>query len=76
MNRKPTDDDVAIGRAIKRWRLFRGFTQMQLGDALGVEFQQIQKYENGVNRVPAARLWRISRIMGIRIDSFFGECHG
>jgi transcriptional regulator with XRE-family HTH domain len=47
-------------------------SQQQLGDALGVSFQQIQKYEKGVNRVGASRLEEIARVLSVPISFFFG----
>lgn len=47
-------------------------TQQQLADAVGIKFQQIQKYETGMNRVSASRLWDISRAMDVPITFFFG----
>ena len=46
-------------------------TQQQLADAVGIKFQQIQKYETGMNRVSASRLWDIARTLGVSIDFFF-----
>ncbi len=46
-------------------------TQQQLADKVGIKFQQIQKYETGMNRVSASRLWDIAAAMGVKIDFFF-----
>ena len=46
-------------------------TQQQLGDAVGIKFQQIQKYETGMNRVSASRLWDIARALDVPISFFF-----
>ena len=48
-----------------------GMTQQQLGDAVGIKFQQIQKYETGTNRVSASRLWDIGRVLDVPISFFF-----
>lgn len=47
-------------------------TQQQLADAIGIRFQQIQKYESGANRISAARLWSIARAMGVPVSFFYG----
>lgn len=57
--------DRAIGHQLRRYRQLRGLSQAGLGHAIGVSFQQIQKYENGVNRITAARLVLLSRALGL-----------
>jgi transcriptional regulator with XRE-family HTH domain len=54
--RKPDPIDVHVGANIRIFRLAKGFSQTALGDAVGVTFQQIQKYESGANRVSSSRL--------------------
>lgn len=54
----------------------RGLSQTELGVALGVSFQQIQKYEKGSNRVGSGRLWRMSRALGVPITYFFEGLEG
>lgn len=63
--------DVQVGANIKTARQQRGITQKALGDALGLTFQQVQKYENGKNRVGAGRLRQISDILGIKPEQLF-----
>ncbi len=46
-------------------------TQQQLGDKVGIKFQQIQKYETGMNRVSASRLWNIAEALGVQVSFFF-----
>ena len=58
--------DVEVGLNLRRARLLRKLSQTQLGDALGISFQQIQKYERGVNRLSTSMLIRASRFLGIR----------
>jgi transcriptional regulator with XRE-family HTH domain len=48
-----------------------GMTQQQLGDIVGIKFQQIQKYETGMNRISASRLWDIAQALGVSISFFF-----
>ena len=63
--------DVHVGQRIRHRRWTIGMTQQQLADAVGIKFQQIQKYETGMNRVSASRLWDISRAMEVPITFFF-----
>ena len=65
--------DRAIGRRIKTYRIALGMSQERLANLLGLTFQQVQKYEKGVNRVSAARLLDLSRLFGIAISSFYEE---
>jgi transcriptional regulator with XRE-family HTH domain len=53
-----------------------GMTQQQLGEAVGIKFQQIQKYETGMNRVSASRLWDIAHAMDVSISFFFEGLEG
>lgn len=67
--------DAHIGSRVRLRRLTAGITQEQLGTALGVTFQQVQKYEKGTNRIGAGRLYRISRILGVPVSYFYdGLC--
>ncbi|MHA3915352.1 helix-turn-helix domain-containing protein [Halovulum sp. GXIMD14793] len=63
--------DVHVGKRIRHRRWMLGMTQQQLGDAVGIKFQQIQKYETGMNRVSASRLWDIARALDTSISFFF-----
>jgi transcriptional regulator with XRE-family HTH domain len=58
--------DVDVGLNLRRLRLARGYSQTELGDALGVSFQQVQKYERGVNRVSASMLVKAARFLGVQ----------
>lgn len=68
--------DVHVGKRIRHRRWMVGMTQQQLADSVGIKFQQIQKYETGMNRVSASRLWDIARTLGVRIDFFFQGIDG
>jgi transcriptional regulator with XRE-family HTH domain len=70
-NRRPTSADVQIGESIRVHRLIMGMSQSDLARRLGVSFQQVQKYEKGVNRVGAGRLPQIARIFDIPISALF-----
>ncbi|GAB4270948.1 MAG: helix-turn-helix transcriptional regulator [Pararhodobacter sp.] len=63
--------DVHVGKRIRHRRWMVGMTQQQLADSVGIKFQQIQKYETGMNRVSASRLWDIARTLGVPISFFF-----
>ncbi len=63
--------DVHVGKRIRHRRWMNGTTQQQLGEAVGIKFQQIQKYETGMNRVSASRLWDISKVLNVEISFFF-----
>jgi transcriptional regulator with XRE-family HTH domain len=61
----PDQIDVEVGLNLRRMRLARGFSQTELGNALGVSFQQIQKYERGANRLSASMLVKAARFLAI-----------
>lgn len=63
--------DVHVGKRIRHRRWMVGMTQQQLGDIVGIKFQQIQKYETGMNRVSASRLWDIAKALQVSISFFF-----
>src|ERR1700743_2934162 len=63
--------DAQVGNRVRIRRMLIGMSQERLGDLLDLTFQQIQKYEKGVNRIGAGRLFEISRILGVPIDFFY-----
>ena len=63
--------DTQVGNRVRIRRMLIGMSQEKLGDLLGLTFQQVQKYEKGVNRIGAGRLYEISRILGVPIDFFY-----
>ena len=63
--------NIQIGSRIKRRRKLLGLTQKELGESVGVRFQQIQKYETGENNVSAARLYRLAQALDVEIEYFF-----
>lgn len=69
--RRPNSADIQIGESIRAHRLIVGMSQGDLGRRLGVSFQQIQKYEKGMNRVGAGRLPQIAKIFGIPVGALF-----
>ncbi|MFL6799066.1 MAG: helix-turn-helix domain-containing protein [Xanthobacteraceae bacterium] len=68
--------DREIGRRLKMRRLHVGMSQGKLADALGLTFQQIQKYEKGVNRVGGGRLQEVARILDVPVSFFFDDIVG
>ena len=67
----PNPTDVQVGARVRQRRVQLGLSQEKLGEALGLTFQQVQKYERGANRVGASRLWDISRILGVPVSYFY-----
>lgn len=63
--------DVHVGKRIRQRRWMNGTTQQQLAEAVGIKFQQIQKYETGMNRVSASRLWDIAHVLAVPVSFFF-----
>ncbi|MEM5476744.1 helix-turn-helix transcriptional regulator [Pacificibacter sp. AS14] len=63
--------DVHVGKRVRHRRWMVGMTQQQLAEKVGIKFQQIQKYETGMNRVSASRLWDISEALGVPVAFFF-----
>jgi transcriptional regulator with XRE-family HTH domain len=70
-HRGPDAVDKLVGRNIRVLRLAKGLSQTELADALGVTFQQVQKYEKGTNRVGSGRLLKVSAVLGVKITDFF-----
>jgi transcriptional regulator with XRE-family HTH domain len=68
----PDPIDVYVGDRVRARRKKQGFTQDELGDAVGVSFQQIQKYESGMNRISASKLYKMAKLLKVlEIDYFF-----
>ena len=63
--------DAHVGKRIRHRRWMVGMTQQQLADRVGIKFQQIQKYETGMNRVSASRLWDIAQAVEVPVSFFF-----
>src|SRR6201989_2009942 len=68
--------DAQVGNRVRIRRMLIGMSQEKLGDLLGLTFQQVQKYEKGVNRIGAGRLFEVSRILGVPIDFFYEGVSG
>jgi transcriptional regulator with XRE-family HTH domain len=67
----PHPVDVYVGKRLRMRRTMLGMSQEALGRAIGVTFQQVQKYERGVNRIGASRLYEFSRILNVPVDFFY-----
>ncbi len=71
--RSPNATDTEVGESIRAHRLIAGMSQTDLANKLGVSFQQVQKYEKGVNRVGAGRLPEIAEIFNVPIGALFND---
>ncbi len=67
----PNPVDVHVGKRIRERRVSLGMSQTDLGEYLGLTFQQIQKYERGANRISASRLWALSDFFKVSVEWFF-----
>jgi|SRR5580704_6481288 transcriptional regulator with XRE-family HTH domain len=71
--RRPDHRDTEVGRRVRTQRLTKGVSQTELGTKIGVTFQQVQKYENGRNRIGAGRLSRIAEVLEVPASFFFPD---
>lgn len=69
----PSPVDIHVGSRVRLRRTLLGMSQEKLGNAVGLTFQQIQKYERGANRIGASRLYDMSRILDVPVQFFFDE---
>ncbi|MCP4393101.1 MAG: helix-turn-helix domain-containing protein [Alphaproteobacteria bacterium] len=69
----PNPIDIHVGERVRLRRTLLGLSQEKLGQAIGLTFQQIQKYERGLNRIGASRLWSISKVLDVPVNFFFEE---
>ena len=65
--------DVEIGERLKQARVTARLSQTELGTHLGISFQQVQKYEKGINRISSGRLYKVARVLGVKITYFFDD---
>ncbi|MDG2242601.1 MAG: helix-turn-helix transcriptional regulator [Rhodospirillaceae bacterium] len=70
---KPNPVDVYVGSRVRLRRTLLGLSQEKLGEAIGLTFQQVQKYERGANRIGASRLWDLSRVLDCPVSYFFED---
>ncbi len=73
---RPNPVDVHVGARVRLRRTLLGMSQEKLGDAIGLTFQQVQKYERGANRIGSSRLFDLSRVLDVPIAFFFDEMPG
>lgn len=76
IKKTPNPIDKHVGSRVRMRRVLIGMSQEKLGDALGITFQQIQKYEKGTNRIGASRMQQISTVMGVPVSYFFEDAPG
>jgi transcriptional regulator with XRE-family HTH domain len=69
----PNPTDIHVGSRVRLRRTLLGMSQEKLGEAIGLTFQQVQKYERGANRVGASRLYDLSRVLDVPVSFFFEE---
>jgi transcriptional regulator with XRE-family HTH domain len=72
----PHPVDVHVGKRLRLRRIILGMSQESIGTAIGVTFQQVQKYERGVNRMGSSRLFEFSKILSVPVSYFFEEFEG
>ncbi|MGE5476706.1 MAG: helix-turn-helix domain-containing protein [Bacteroidales bacterium] len=70
---RPNPIDVHVGNRVRLRRTLLGMSQEKLGEALGLTFQQVQKYERGANRIGASRLYDLSRVLDVPVSYFFED---
>jgi transcriptional regulator with XRE-family HTH domain len=68
---RPQDVDRYVGARIRERRILLGLTQQQMAELIGVTYQQAHKYEKGINRVAAGRLYRIAQALGAEVSYFY-----
>lgn len=72
----PHPTDIHVGRRVREARVAKGMSQTDLGEKLGVSFQQVQKYEKGTNRIGASRLLQTALAVEVPVDYFFDGLQG
>ncbi|MEQ9643681.1 MAG: helix-turn-helix transcriptional regulator [Alphaproteobacteria bacterium] len=73
MASNPNPVDIHVGGRVRLRRTLMGMSQEKLGEALGLTFQQVQKYERGTNRIGSSRLYQLSRILDVPVSFFFDD---
>jgi transcriptional regulator with XRE-family HTH domain len=74
--KRPNPIDQHVGSRVRMRRMMLGMSQVKLGEAFGVTFQQVQKYEKGVNRMGSSRLQQAADILGVTVPFFFEGATG
>lgn len=70
---KPNPVDIHVGSRVRLRRTLLGMSQEKLGEAIGLTFQQVQKYERGANRIGASRLYELSKVLDVPVSFFFDD---
>jgi transcriptional regulator with XRE-family HTH domain len=71
--RKITTLDIQVGKNLRIYRLAKGLPLTKVGAAIGVTFQQVQKYENGKNKISPGNLAKLAGVLGVPVEAFFGD---
>ena len=71
--RRPNPIDAHVGSRVRLRRMLLGMSQEKLAEKLGLTFQQVQKYEKGINRIGASRLFDLSQVLGVSVQFFYDE---
>jgi transcriptional regulator with XRE-family HTH domain len=74
--RRPNPIDIHVGSRVRFRRMLLGMSQEKLAERLGLTFQQIQKYEKGINRIGASRLFDLAQVLGVSVQFFYEEAPG
>jgi transcriptional regulator with XRE-family HTH domain len=72
-SRRPNPIDIHVGSRVRFRRMLLGMSQEKLGERLGLTFQQVQKYEKGINRIGASRLFDLAQVLGVSVQFFYEE---
>jgi transcriptional regulator with XRE-family HTH domain len=72
-SRRPNPIDAHVGSRVRLRRMLLGMSQEKLGEHLGLTFQQVQKYEKGVNRIGASRLFDLAHVLGVPVQFFYDD---
>lgn len=72
-SRRANPMDIHVGTRVRLRRMLLGMSQEKLGERLGLTFQQVQKYEKGVNRIGASRLFELGRVLGVSVAYFYED---
>jgi len=72
-SRRANPIDIHVGSRVRFRRMLLGMSQEKLGEKLGLTFQQVQKYEKGINRIGASRLYDLAQVLGVPVQFFYED---
>lgn len=75
-SRRPNPVDIHVGSRVRLQRMLLSMSQEKLGEKLGLTFQQVQKYEKGINRIGASRLFDLAQVLGVPVQFFYDQAPG